>query len=125
MLKPIRDARSSELSSKYRPCPARCFAICQFCDLSVLLSAPSSVKKCPDNHSPSSPSPKVLCWQCGENSLGQLFDTIRCTKQLILRVTLLDLQVAGLQGCASTLGPKSFWRGRDSNPGLLLSWRSR
>ena len=48
----------------------------------------------------------------------------RCTKQLILRVTLLDLQVAGLQGCASTLGPKSFWRGRDSNPGLLLSWQA-
>ena len=56
--------------------------------------------------------------------IRQLFDTRRCTKQLILRVTLLDLQVAGLQGCASTLGPKSFWRGRDSNPGLLLSWQA-
>ena len=33
--------------------------------------------------------------------------------QLNLRVTLLDLQVAGLQGCAITLGPESFWRCRD------------
>ena len=32
----------------------------------------------------------------------------------------LDLQVAGLQGCANTLGPKNWWRGRESNPGLLL-----
>ena len=56
--------------------------------------------------------------------IRQLFDTRRCTIQLILRVTLLDLQVVGLQGCASTLGPKSFWRGRDSNPGLLLSWQA-
>ena len=40
--------------------------------------------------------------------IWQLFDTRWCTKQVILRVTLLDLQVAGLQGCASTLGPKSF-----------------
>ena len=36
---------------------------------------------------------------------------------------LLDLQVAGLQGRANTLGPKSWWRGRESNPGLLLTWQ--
>merc|ERR1712055_1040321 len=30
--------------------------------------------------------------------IRQLFDTRRCAKQLILRVTLLDIQVAGLQG---------------------------
>ena len=33
---------------------------------------------------------------------------------------LLDLQVAVLQGCVNTLGPKSWWRSRESNPGLLL-----
>jgi hypothetical protein len=39
------------------------------------------------------------------------------------RLSLLDLQVAGLQGCANSLGPKSLWRGRESNPGLLLTWQ--
>ena len=34
---------------------------------------------------------------------------------------LLDLQVAGLQGFANTLGPKSLWRDRGLNPGLLLT----
>ena len=39
------------------------------------------------------------------------------------RLSLLDLQIAGLQGCANTLGPKSGWRGRESNQGLLLTWQ--
>ena len=34
---------------------------------------------------------------------------------------LLDLQEAGLQRCANTLGPKSWWRGWESNPGLPLT----